>query len=312
MVAKTRRKNPDVEIERLSPNRTKPRISVISRNTPHCVAGNLTVETTLGLQRVMTFDPVNGMSMGYAIGTDGRAGLGCEETNRTWTTSSFINDHRSITYEIANNGPAPDWRMSDAAINKWLEMSVEQALFYGFKKVNWRPKPENIGVKTITAANRAQNEAAVEAWIATWAKDDEMIITLHCWYANKVCPGPYFIRQLPWLVREMNKRLQDPKRVPEAFVGEGATPPSTIPKEPTTSVTPTPTPTFKEYQITITASALNVRSSPDSTKSNVVRTLINDKNTYTIIEEADGPGAKRWGRLKSGIGWISLDFTTKK
>jgi hypothetical protein len=27
------------------------------------------------------------------------------------------------------------------------------------------------------------------------------------------------------------------------------------------------------------------------------------------VEEADGPGAKKWGRLKSGAGWISLDYT---
>lgn len=32
---------------------------------------------------------------------------------------------------------------------------------------------------------------------------------------------------------------------------------------------------------------------------------------YTIVEEADGPGASKWGRLKSGAGWISLDFVKK-
>lgn len=32
---------------------------------------------------------------------------------------------------------------------------------------------------------------------------------------------------------------------------------------------------------------------------------------YTIIEEANGIGATRWGRLNSKAGWISLDYVTK-
>ena len=32
---------------------------------------------------------------------------------------------------------------------------------------------------------------------------------------------------------------------------------------------------------------------------------------YTIVEEADGPGATKWGKLKSGAGWISLDYVKK-
>lgn len=32
---------------------------------------------------------------------------------------------------------------------------------------------------------------------------------------------------------------------------------------------------------------------------------------YTIVAESDGPGASKWGKLKSGAGWISLDYTKK-
>ena len=31
----------------------------------------------------------------------------------------------------------------------------------------------------------------------------------------------------------------------------------------------------------------------------------------TIFEEKDGTGAKSWGKLKSGAGWISLDYTSR-
>lgn len=32
---------------------------------------------------------------------------------------------------------------------------------------------------------------------------------------------------------------------------------------------------------------------------------------YTIVSEAAGKGATLWGKLKSGKGWISLDFAKK-
>ena len=38
---------------------------------------------------------------------------------------------------------------------------------------------------------------------------------------------------------------------------------------------------------------------------------ITDKGVYTIVEEKNGTGASKWGKLKSGIGWISLDCANK-
>ena len=32
---------------------------------------------------------------------------------------------------------------------------------------------------------------------------------------------------------------------------------------------------------------------------------------YTIVEEKSGAGAAKWGKLKSGAGWIALDYTEK-
>lgn len=31
----------------------------------------------------------------------------------------------------------------------------------------------------------------------------------------------------------------------------------------------------------------------------------------TIIAEENGQGASRWGKLKSGAGWISLDYAKR-
>ena len=38
---------------------------------------------------------------------------------------------------------------------------------------------------------------------------------------------------------------------------------------------------------------------------------ITDKGVYTIVEEKTGTGATKWGKLKSGAGWISLDYVRK-
>jgi len=63
------------------------------------------------------------------------------------------------------------------------------------------------------------------------------------------------------------------------------------------------------YKVKVTASSLNIRHNA-GTNSNIVG-CITDKGVYTIIDEKNAPGASSWGKLKSGIGWISLDFAKK-
>ena len=75
-------------------------------------------------------------------------------------------------------------------------------------------------------------------------------------------------------------------------------------------VTPTtPTVSSTPYLVKVTASVLNIRKQP--TTSSIVTGTIKDRGVYTIVEEASGAGATRWGKLKSGAGWISLDYTKK-
>lgn len=55
--------------------------------------------------------------------------------------------------------------------------------------------------------------------------------------------------------------------------------------------------------------ALNIREWPSTNAP--ITGQIRETMSLTIIEEASGKGAKRWGKLKSGAGWISLDYVTK-
>ena len=61
----------------------------------------------------------------------------------------------------------------------------------------------------------------------------------------------------------------------------------------------------KSYKVRVTVSALNVRKGPGPKYG--VATVIRDKGVYTIVEEAND----NWGKLKSGAGWISLNYTKK-
>lgn len=58
------------------------------------------------------------------------------------------------------------------------------------------------------------------------------------------------------------------------------------------------------YLVKVTATALNIRSGAGTNHSIVG--CIRDKGTYTIVETSGN-----WGKLKSGAGWICLDYTTK-
>ena len=55
----------------------------------------------------------------------------------------------------------------------------------------------------------------------------------------------------------------------------------------------------------ITADVLNIRKGPGTNGS------IKGGGIYTIVAESDGTGATKWGKLKSGAGWISLDYASK-
>lgn len=74
---------------------------------------------------------------------------------------------------------------------------------------------------------------------------------------------------------------------------------------------------FTPYIIKVTAkTSLNIRKGA-GTNYRKVGSIKGDalKYAYTIVEEADGPGASKWGLLKAYAknrnGWIALDYTKK-
>lgn len=72
--------------------------------------------------------------------------------------------------------------------------------------------------------------------------------------------------------------------------------------------TNTPESDFGPYLVKITTSTLNVRSGPSVTFP--VVTTVKKNQKYTITDERN-VGGTIWGKLKSGIGWISLKYAQK-
>lgn len=130
-----------------------------------------------------------------------------------------------------------------------------------------------------------------------WEGDKKLIgnisrqnITVHQWFANKNCPGDYIYNRLGEVANEVNKIL---------------IPGIVVPSKPQIQ---TPSSTFP-YLVRVTASVLNYRSGPGT--NNRIAGQIKKGEVYTIIQEAAGTGASKWGKLKSGAGWVSLDYCEK-
>ena len=66
---------------------------------------------------------------------------------------------------------------------------------------------------------------------------------------------------------------------------------------------------FSSYLVQVSSTDLNIRKGPGTNYGKTGK--YTGKGVFTIVEEADGKGASRWGKLKSGAGWISLDYARR-
>ena len=70
---------------------------------------------------------------------------------------------------------------------------------------------------------------------------------------------------------------------------------------------------FKPYRVRVNITNLNIRKGPGTNYA--PNGNYTGRGVFTIVEEADGAGAAKWGLLKaymkSRSGWISLDHTVK-
>ena len=174
--------SPLISYTKLSPNNSGNRTHSIDRISPHCVVGQVSVES-LGN---MFANPSRKASSNYGIGADGRVGMYVEEKNRSWCTSSNDNDKRAVTIECASDTTAP-YAFNDVVYNRLIELCVDICKRNGKSKLIW-----------INDKSKA---------LSYEPKLDEMLITVHRWFANKSCPGDWLYSRLGNVADEVTKRL---------------------------------------------------------------------------------------------------------
>ena len=183
-----------VTYTKLSPNHSGQRTHSIDRITPHCVVGQCSVETLGNI-----FLPASRQaSSNYGIGVDGRVGMYVEEKNRSWCSSSNANDQRAVTIECASDTKSP-YAFKDAVYQTLIKLCVDICKRNGKKKLLW------LGDKTKT--------------LNYSPKADEMVLTVHRWFANKSCPGDWLYARLGDLASKVTASLADSSK-PAASTGK--------------------------------------------------------------------------------------------
>lgn len=259
-------------VRMISPNRTPNRNHAIDTITIHCFVGQVTAK-----RGCEVFQPSGkGASCNYVVGYDGSIGLCVEEKDRSWCSGGYDKNGNPIRV----NGIS-------GKSNDYQAVTIEVA--------SDSKHPYAITDKAMAALIELCADICRRNGIKQlmWRGDknlvgkvDQQNLTVHRWFANKSCPGDYIYGRLGDIAAKVNAKL-----------GTGTTP--AAPSTPASGV---------PYKVRITATDLNIRKGPGTNNARVGTIA---PGVYTIVSEATGEGATLWGKLKSGMGWVSLDFCKK-
>lgn len=159
------------------------RVYPITRITPHCVVGQAQVENVISYWTTNHLD----CSSNYCIGVDGRVALYVDEDNRSWCSSSYDNDNRAVTIECASDNYSP-YKFKDVVYDKLIDLCVDICIRNGKDKLIW-----------IADKNTALNYKP---------KDNEMLLTVHQWFANTSCPGDWLMGRLSELATTVTEKIK--------------------------------------------------------------------------------------------------------
>lgn len=300
--------SPMVAYTKLSPNHSGQRNHAIDRITPHCVVGQISIE---GLGDWFARSTTQASS-NYGIGKDGRVGMYVEERNRSWCSSSSANDNRAVTIECASDTAEPYW-MNDAVYATLVKLCTDICRRYGKTKLLW------FADKDVTLA---YTPAA-----------DEMVLTVHRWFANKSCPGNWLYARLGDLASKVTAALGGKTTTEKPTVttlycvrkswADSKSQKGAYKILANAKKTADANPGYSVYDnngnvvyaqaeemaqvpflVKVSVPDLNIRYGPGTNYAATGN--FTGKGIFTITEVRDG-----WGKLKSGAGWISLDYATR-
>ena len=108
---------------------------------------------------------------------------------------------------------------------------------------------------------------------------DKQNMTVHRWFANKACPGDYIYSRLGKIAKEVNAKLASNTN-------------------------------NLSFSVRVDIENLNIRRGPGTNYAKIGK--FTGKGVFTITEVKSGKGSTAgWGKLKSGAGWISLDYAKR-
>lgn len=178
-----------------SPNRDKNRSHKVIYFTPHCMVGQMSAKRCGELFSRESY----AASSNYGIGTDGEIAGYVDEEDRSWCSSSAWNDNRAITVECASDTKHP-YAMNEKVWDSLVNLAFDICQRYGKTKLLW------FNDKQTTMDYRP--------------KDNEMVITVHRWYAAKACPGDWLYSRLGKLADQVNAMLSSVEQAIEKQVEE--------------------------------------------------------------------------------------------
>ena len=260
-------------VRMISPNRTPNRNHAIDTITIHCFVGQVTAK-----RGCEVFQPSSRKaSCNYVVGYDGSIGLCVEEKDRSWCSGGT--DKKGNPIRV--NGIS-------GSSNDYQAVTIEVA--------SDTKHPYTITDKAMAALIELCADICRRNGIKQllWKGDKTLVgrvaqqnLTVHRWFANKACPGDYIYERLGDIAAKVNAKL-------------GVSFAPTTPAIPESKV---------PYKVRITATDLRIRKGPGTNTAIVQKAII--PGVYTIVSEATGEGATKWGKLKSGVGWVSLDYCKK-
>ena len=260
--------SPLVAYTKLSPNHSGQRTHSIDRITPHCVVGQLSAEIICGCFTSKSKQA----SCNYGIGSDGRVSLCVEEKNRSWRSSSKANDQRAVTIECASNRKEP-YAFNDRVYQSLIKLCADICKRNDKTKLLW------LGSKDRTLSYQP--------------KPDEMVLTVHRWFAGKSCPGNWLYARMSDLAEKVTAMLGTSVSSTNKNTEHAVATPSAVP-----------------FQVKVSIPNLRIRKGPGT--DYISTGQFTGKGVFTIVAVRPGKGsATGWGRLKSSAGWISLDYAIK-
>lgn len=244
-------------VRMISPNRTPNRNHAIDTITIHCFVGQVTAK-----RGCEVFQPSSRKaSCNYVVGYDGSIGLCVEEKDRSWCSGGT--DKKGNPIRV--NGIS-------GSSNDYQAVTIEVA--------SDTKHPYTITDKAMAALIELCTDICRRNGIKQllWKGDKTLVgrvaqqnLTVHRWFANKACPGDYIYERLGDIAAKVNAKL-------------GVSFAPTTPAIPESKV---------PYKVRITATDLRIRKGPGINTAIVQKAIA--PGVYTIVSEATGEGATKWG-----------------